>query len=296
MNNLTFKQFLTAPLNECVSVALTVADKIVLAKNRDRAYYPTLSIVHEIINGIEVVYMYDIDTDYSEGMNELGMGIVNTTLQGKKDEKAGKKHKTEDKPKKIDKDGFKIRKALGCKTIEEMIDILRVDENGVGGHNVIATRDKFISIEKVKGDLSKIRTYKTTDVISRSNHGLDFPDQGYQYGMDRESSVSRKFYATQEAREAKSVDDVLAKLRTHHKDVPGYLEAFRTNYKLWTSSQILLNLTDLEFTLVMDEDTIFKGVENRLPINYKPKIKIKAQKIQTTFDVRDLTLNPAEPE
>jgi hypothetical protein len=83
-------------LSECTSVAVTIQNKIILAKNRDRTYYPKLKIIREMINGIETCYMYDVDTDYSEGMNEKGIGIVNTTLQGKEDEKETKtvsKHK-----------------------------------------------------------------------------------------------------------------------------------------------------------------------------------------------------------
>ena len=86
---MTFKEhfLVEVNLNECTSVATTIQGKTLIAKNRDRTYIPKVKIVREIINGLETAYMYDEDTDYAEGMNEAGIGIVNTTLQGKSDEK-----------------------------------------------------------------------------------------------------------------------------------------------------------------------------------------------------------------
>lgn len=280
----SFKEYLNL-LNECASAAIKVKNKLVLVKNRDRAYYPTLGIVREMINGIEVAYMYDYDTDYSEGMNELGIAIVNTTLQGKKDEKALDKNK---KVELVDKDGFKIRKALGCKNVDDIIKTLDVEDNGVGGHNTIVTKDQIITIEKVKGDLAKIEKYSTNDVIVKTNHGEIYPQQGYQHGQDRDSSLSRQYLLNKYVRNAVDANDVLVKMRTQHEDIPGFLEPYRTNYKIWTSSQIMCNITDLELTLVVGDDTIFKGVDNRLPTNYTPKIKLKVQKIVTNLQVKDL--------
>ena len=67
-------------LNECIIVAKRVGDTLIMAKNRDRAYKPELEVVHEIIDGVEVAYLRDTITDWSEGMNEYGIGILNTAL------------------------------------------------------------------------------------------------------------------------------------------------------------------------------------------------------------------------
>ena len=64
----------------CIIVNKRVGDRIILAKNRDRAYKPSLEIVHTIIDGVEVVFLRDTITDWSEGLNEYGIGIVNTAL------------------------------------------------------------------------------------------------------------------------------------------------------------------------------------------------------------------------
>lgn len=268
-------------VNECTSVGIRIKGKNLLAKNRDRVYNPTIKLVREIIDGTEVLYMYDIDTDYSEGMNEHGIGIVNTTLQGKEDEK---EIKITTRHKKLNADGHKIRKALSKDNVDEIVKILDLYKRGLGGHTTIGSRKGYVSIEKIRMGKPKVTHYKTDSVIVRTNHGINYPDQGYQHGDDRDSSISRAFYASKEARKAKTPEELLTGLRKHH-DIAGYLEPYRTNYKVWTSSQIMLNLTDLEMTFVIDENTKFLGIENNLPVGYKPKIGLKIYKLHTEYKV-----------
>jgi hypothetical protein len=279
------------PISECTSVGISIKNKLLLAKNRDRTYNPTIKIVREIIDGTEVIYMYDIDTDYSEGMNEHGIGIINTTLQGKEDEK---ELKITTKHKKLSADGHKIRKALSLKSVDRIVDVLDLYKRGLGGHTTVAHKGGYTCIEKIKMGKPKISEFTKKDVIVRTNHGLAYPDQGYQHGEDRDSSISRAFYATKEAKNAKDPDDLLSRMRTHH-GIAGYLEPYRTNYKVWTSSQIMLNLTDLEMTFVVDENTKFLGIENRLPIGYKPKLKLKLYKLDTEYKVSSVNEVEAIP-
>jgi len=225
--------------------------------------------------------MYDIDTDYSEGMNQHGIGIVNTTLQGKEDEKAIKLTR---KHKKLSGDGHKIRHALSMKNLDDIIESLDLYKRGLGGHTIVAHKGGFVSIEKVRLGKPNIVHLDKSDVVVRTNHGIHYPDQGYQSGKDRESSISRAFYANREARSSSNAEDLLVHLRQHHH-LPGYLEPYRTNYKVWTSSQICLNLTKLEFIFVIDENTKLLGVENRLPEGYKPKIKLKLYELDTKYSV-----------
>jgi hypothetical protein len=283
-----FKDYFKASnINECTSVGISVGGKVILAKNRDRTYYPTVKIVRDIINGIEVAYMYDEDTDYSEGMNETGMGIVNTTLQGKRDENEGSDKNKKSLNKKLSADGNKIRKALGFSDIEKVVKCLDLYDRGLGGHTTVGYKGGFVAIEKLKFGKPGITQYDTNGVIVRTNHGIKYPDQGYQFGKDRKSSLSRQLLATKEARLAEKPEDILINLRQHHSDIPAYLEPYRTNYKVWTSSQILLNLTDLEMIFVVDENANFLGIEDRLPRNYEPKIRIKIEKLETKFVTRD---------
>jgi hypothetical protein len=272
-------------LTECVSVGIRIGRDIILAKNRDRTYNPNIKIVREIIDGTEVIYMHDVDTDYSEGMNEYGIGIVNTTLQGKEDEKAIKVTR---KHKKLSADGHKIRHALSMSSVEDIIECLDLYKRGVGGHTIVGHKKGFSCIEKIRMGKPSITHLSVNDVVVRANHGLDYPDQGYQYGKDRESSVSRVFYANKEARTARDPEQLLSNMRKHH-GLPGYLEPYRTNYKVWTSSQILLNLSKLEMLFVLDENTRLLGIENKLPQDYKPKIKLRLFELNTEYRVDEIT-------
>jgi hypothetical protein len=276
-------------IDECTSVGIKVGDKIVLAKNRDRTYNPIIKIVREIINGTEVLYMHDINTDYSEGINEHGIAIVNTTLQGKADEK---EIKTTTKHKKLNADGHIVRNALQYKDLDKLVDSLELFKRGLGGHTTIAHPGGFIAIEKLRRGKPAIRKYGKEEVVVRTNHGINYPDQGYQAGEDRDSSVSRAYYAGLEARKAKSPEEVLKRLRDHH-GIAGYLEPYRTNYKVWTSSQIMMNISDLTVEFVVDENTRFLGIEDNLPINYKPKIKLQLYDLSTHF--KAMPINDVEP-
>ena len=105
-------------INECIIVSKKFGNDMVLAKNRDRAYKPEIEIVHTLINGVEVVYLHDITTDWSEGMNEYGIGIVNASLLVGYDEK---EKQIISKTGKKSKDGERIRHALGHKTLKEAL-------------------------------------------------------------------------------------------------------------------------------------------------------------------------------
>ena len=106
-------------IKECTIAHKVIDGNVILAKNRDRAYDVKLTVIRELINNIEVVYIHDEDTDWSEGMNEFGIGVINSTLQGEFDEKEKKVIKTTGKP---SKDGFKMRTALGYKKMSEVIN------------------------------------------------------------------------------------------------------------------------------------------------------------------------------
>ena len=67
----------------CVILYTKVNGKRILAKNRDRIYYPNIEIIHEILDGIEVVYIHDLDTGWIEGMNSNKTGLINSTLNMK---------------------------------------------------------------------------------------------------------------------------------------------------------------------------------------------------------------------
>lgn len=274
-------------INECTIVGSKMDDKIVLVKNRDRNYHPKVKIVHELINDIEVVYMLDTDTDYSEGMNEFGIGIINATLQGGADEKQ-KSHSKKSKKSNIQsKDGFKIRTALGYDNINEVIEsvitfvgystghkVKDKSPTALNGHTFVGNQEDIYFIEKVSTAPPIIQKLDNDTNIIRTNHGISYQEKGYQKGKDRKSSISR-YEKTQELINGiSSYKDILPTLNKKQEDLPGWLNPRRYDYKLWTTSQIELNLTDLEFRLVINEDTEYLGIERNLPNGHKDKIKI----------------------
>ena len=61
---------ITKSINECVVAKVNIDGKTILAKNRDRGYKAQIEVIHELINEVEVVYIHDKLTDWSEGLNE----------------------------------------------------------------------------------------------------------------------------------------------------------------------------------------------------------------------------------
>ena len=273
-------------LQECTVVGAKVNGDVVIAKNRDRNYYPKIKIVHELINDVEVAYMLDLDTDYSEGMNEHGIGIVNATLQGEMDEKDKVKAV---KTKVQSKDGFKIRHALGLKSVADVIESivtftgysdgeksLSGKPTALNGHTIIGTQKNIFFVENISNRPPIIKKLKRSRVIVRTNHGEVYSHAGYQKGIDRRSSMMRQLITYKLMKKVHTPGEILPAMNKKYH-VPGWANPRRYDYKLWTSSQILMNLTTLELTLVVDKDTEFLGVERRFPETHKSKIKINIE-------------------
>lgn len=241
-----------------------------------------------MINDVEVAYMLDIDTDYSEGMNEYGIGIINATLQAEADEKA-KSNKKSKKSNIQSKDGFKIRHALGMKNAADVIEsvvsftgystgdnALSGKPTSLNGHTFVGTKKNIFFIENISNKPPIIKKMKKNRVIVRTNHGEVYSKAGYQKGIDRKSSVMRQLITYKLMNKIHSPDEVLPAMNKKY-EVPGWANPRRYDYKLWTSTQIEMNLTALELTLVVDKDTEFLGVERRFEKDHDAKIKINVQ-------------------
>lgn len=275
---------ITQVIEECTSVGTSLKGQILLAKNRDRTYIPKISVVHEIALGTEMAYMLDAETDYSEGINEHGIAIVNTTMS-KHDATA---NSSTGKTNKTIQDGQKIRKALAYNSIEQVIESLSEKyKGGLSGHTTIAYKKGFVTIEKLDNGKYDIQHIPKDQTVIRTNHGLEYPNHGDQVGTDRESSISRYHYANLEVKKASDPNELLERLRTHHGQA-GYLEPFRTNYKYWTTSQILLNISKLQLDIVLEEGTEFIGITDKLPNQYKPKITINVYQLSTQYKAHKL--------
>lgn len=265
-------------INECIIVHKKIKGTTVLAKNRDRAYKPTLEVVHEIRDGVEMVYLRDVLTDWSEGMNQHGIGIVNTALMVGYDENEKKIIKKVGKP---SKDGKKIRESLSQTNIKDALNIAAKYMGGVNGHTFISTPNKMISIEKTSKHKPKFEIHETDSPTVRTNHGHIYYDTGYTEGDNYLSSKIRKVSAEKVTMNSESPSEILSQLRKDFYDTESNLNMRRKTDKLSTSSQLLLNLTDKIFELHYFKDKVqqFNGINNKLPIGYVPKIKVVVKKL-----------------
>ena len=209
-------------LSECVIAHKVINGNVILAKNRDRAYDVKLTIVRELINDIEVVYIHDEDTDWSEGMNEFGIGIINSTLQGEYDEKEKKIVKKSGKP---SKDGFKMRTALGYKKLSQVIKSVieftgfstgkgtrSGEATGLNGHTFVANPKASFAIETTSVNPPSIQKLDRDKAHTRANHGRIYKDAGYQKGKNALSSRVREKESLAVLSKSTSPSDLLTRL------------------------------------------------------------------------------------
>lgn len=264
-------------INECIIVSKEIKDRFILAKNRDRTYKPEMEIVHEMINGVEVCYIHDKLTDWSEGINEYGIGIVNTALMVGYDEKELEIIK---KTGNISDDGKKMREALSKKTLKEAIVSIAKYKGGLRGHTFVSSPHHMVTIETTLEE-PKLKLINSKHPIVRTNHGHAFANAGYKKGKPYESSKVRQLSAELQSEKTKDVNDLLPNMRHKFFSGDSPFNMKRDTKKIYTTSQLLLDLTDkiLWFVYFPENIKSYKGIVNRLPKGYTPKIKIKVQKV-----------------
>ena len=277
-------------ITECIIVSKEVDNKFILAKNRDRAYNPKIENIHTIMDGVEVVYLHDVTTDWSEGMNEFGIGIVNSALMVGHDES---EHKIVKKGGKPSKDGVRIRKVLTQKTLKDALkvvlakktlkDALKVvlaksgTNNGIKGHTFVSTPKYMVSVEQTSQHSPQLKLQNVENPIVRTNHGHIFTDAGYTHGYKYLSSKMRKVSAEKQIDKVEDWKEIAAAMRKEFFKTDSHLNMKRDTKEMWTSTQTVLNLTDRIFQLTYFKDKVdeFKGVVTKLPEGYTPKIKIE---------------------
>lgn len=282
------KDLIPKPINECVVATIHLNGETILAKNRDRKYSPTIEIIHELIDGVEVVYIHDTITDWSEGMNEYGIGIINASLLVHYDEieadiATGKVDFDKDKKGvQPSYDGLKIRKSLSKhklgQAIKSIIEFAGEDKKDVGvkGMTMAANPEHSFVIELTSEHLPVIKKIDSPKVTVRTNHGISYPETGYISGEKRKSSLSRKEIAEKELEKVTDSTQILNVLSKQYTD-DNFLNPYRRSnkFKMYTTGQIMMNLDRLEFNFRWDiNHSKFNGVVNKLPKDYTPKIKI----------------------
>ena len=264
-------------LNECIIVSTEMDDKFILAKNRDRAYKPQLEIIHEIIDGVEVVYLHDVITDWCEGLNEFGIGAVNAALAVGRDELEKKVVKKKGKP---GKDGAKMRFIISRKTLKDAVkaclEFKGASDKALNGHTFISNPKKMVSVEVTSKHKPLVTIQNLEQPHVRTNHGHSYQDAGNISGESYKSSVLRKISAEKQLKKVDTWYGIPKSMRTDFYEKNSPFATARDTQKMFTSSQLAMNLTDKVFFLTYFNSKVekFNGVVNRLPTGYTPKIKI----------------------
>ncbi len=265
-------------INECIIVSKEVGDKFILAKNRDRAYKPKLEVVHTIIDGIEVAYLHDIITDWSEGLNANGIGVVNAALLVGHDEAEAKLVKKAGKP---GPDGDKMRNIIKQPTLMDAVraTLSYKGKSGLSlkGHTFVSSPKHMVSIETTSKHKPDVKLQNSESPVVRTNHGHMFTDAGYTNGEKYLSSKMRKLSAEKSVDKVEDWKEVANAMRKEFFPKRPQLNMKRDTKEMSTSSQTVMNLTDriLQITYFKDKVKEFKGINTQLPNGYQPKIKIE---------------------
>jgi|694.fasta_scaffold146286_3 hypothetical protein len=284
-------------IKECTIAAVRLDDGVVLAKNRDRGYKANVEVIHELIDGVEVLYWRDVDTDWSEGMNEYGIGIVNSSLMVSQDEKEGKEVEKKRKKKndatetkRKSYDGEKIRMALSKKSLPQVIKSIvgfsGDDKKNVGlkGETFVSDSNNIYVVEMTSKHAPIIKKLKKEQkVLVRTNHGVYHKEAGYTKGEKKKSSHTRMDLAKKHLEDVKTSKEVIDKLKQKYEDDP-FLNPYRTNnmYHMQTTGQIMMDLNKKEIVIRMDNEMgELDGVKNNLPKGYTPKLKMRIENEKT---------------
>lgn len=230
----------------CIVIGKFFEDKgWVAVKNRDRNYVPDISFKKIASDGVEILYFWDDITQYCEGFNSAGVGILGASLMVLDDEK-----EIEKRSKTPSKDGARIKKALTYPNVKAAAMSLIKDK--LTGNTLVFDSEHMFLIEGAKHDGEyhyKIHEIPKTETVVRTNHGIWLPWAGYQRDPENDSetqsrisSESRRLIAEQVAAEAQDPEDILDGL-TQDFTGDGQLNALRTTHKkkkMRTTSQILV--------------------------------------------------------
>lgn len=270
----------------CVIVYCNINGERILAKNRDRTYNVDLVIVHEIVNGVEIAYIKDLCTNWVEGINEFGIGLINSALNVKQDELDGTNNFKTNVRKTV------IR-TLSVNNLSESINEFSSNKNHkpVYGFTIISDPSKAVIIEAP----SKLHPTIITDISKRkrvvlTNHGNYYPDTGYTNGRKRISSILRQEIVKEELKNVNDYIDILDAMNKNYENLDPRMSPYRNesctldyigkvqdgSVKVFkTTTQLLMNLSRLELIVNVDKNSgKFHGIINKLPEGYVPKIDI----------------------
>ena len=247
-------------------------------KNRDRNYIPEISFKKKQSKGVEILYFWDDITQYCEGMNSAGVGVLSASLMVLDDEK-----EIQTRTKTPSKDGKKIKTALTFPDVKAVA--MSLIKNNLTGNTLIFDQDRMFLLEGAwrpgeyadKGYSYKIKEIPKEETVCRTNHGIWLDWAGYQRGVDkantlsRISSESRLKIAEAVTANAEDPEDILDGLTLDYTS-NGQLNALRTTNKkkkMRTTSQIMI---------VPKEHTMYvRPVQSHMQFNFWELNHVKQQ-------------------
>lgn len=270
----------------CVISYIINNGRKILFKNRDRYYHVQLELIHELIDGVEVLYIHDKDTNWCEGLNEHGIGLVNSSLLVIRDEDERRQNMK-------GSDGEKILHILSKKSLldglQSLISFKGHSDIELMGHTILSDPRFTLHIERTTQEGPYITIIKSPSVFT--NHGI-YSTSGYTTGIKHESSHMRKYLIEQSLSKSCNcnIKDI-NKYFNKSENIDCRLHPYRSkqlveqiynpvNKKIATTTcQLMLNLTDLFLYLYVDtENCTFDGIVNRLPNGYVPKLRYNIYK------------------
>lgn len=270
----------------CIIAGTEMDHRTVLFKNRDRGYDARLKIVRMAYEGTEMLFVVDLDSGYLEGINEHGVGIVNTALQVAEDELEGiqevTKGKTAGKGPKRSKDGPKIFRALAQKSARNAVLELAKDlEDGpIKGHTFVGQAGGGLYCLECSGDTEPvIKKLETGRINTRTNHGIVYPEAGYTEGDDYVSSVIRRWETQKRFQSIQKPEEMAWVLRNplHEKNSP--FNPVRDTEKMRTTNQVMLDLDNLTLHLyLIPEHSEYLGFVDKTEGKGKLKHKVYKSK------------------
>jgi len=272
----------------CIIVGKDFDGHLCLLKNRDRSYDAELQIMHMEFAGVEMTFVLDLETGYLEGVNEHGIGVVNTTLMVLHDENEGHSGKTTGKRTLKSKDGPKIFHALLQDNLEDAVETLVSFNGGIRGHTFVADGKSLISIECTRKNPARVHRLDPARVNTRTNHGVSYPEAGYTKGEDYVSSIVRRWEAQKRIQDVKRPEAVAPALVALIDDADSPFNPVRVTDKMRTTSQLLIDTStpSLYLYLVPGHATIKKTI-NLLPGGRRPKIPVRVFRYREKMEDRE---------
>ena len=282
--------------------------KKTLFKNRDRNYKPEIKVYHEVRDGVEILYMKDEVTGWVEGLNQYGIGVVNTALAVRADEKQGEAGKGSSKVGATGSpsfDGQRVLATLVHDNLEDAVEEIKTNKGGLRGHTFVSDKDTTYALESQwGGKIQLVKKLPAGKKHVRTNHGIMHPDAGYteKDGDNYLSSLARRDQATKVVRSVEAPEEVAPSIYgKRREDLKDPLNMVKLTDNMRTTSQMMLNLTDLTLTLyLIPEQVKFLGYEDKLPKGHKPKLQLFVKEYTDidkdgNFEIVDVKMKDGKP-